>query len=373
MNLTRAVLLLNGLVLSVNAENCDIERLRLGNSYYFNNIINNTKEDIYVGEQKMFFKENKKKGDYNGEENPESSIKESTWLKDRKSIIKKNEKGSVLETTKPYHILYTPKVRGKNNLYIKYDTKYWTKDSNGKWNKKSNWMSSCINYEITWCGDGIKDIFLDKGIKKYDIKEECDPADPSKESWGTGGCSTSCTKVQIPKKFESCESTFNRKLRHGNSYQFTDYFINNSNMTLHFDEYFMNFDEIESHGNFNAGNNPSINFTKRFIDKDYILRPSESIVTAITNKNYPITHRPVIRSFDNLKIEYLAKYYEVKNNGKYVGPFFHSTCVNYEITSCGDGIKDNYTEQGGKHIFEECDDGNNKSGDGCSNTCQLEN
>ena len=242
MNLRRAILLLSGLLLSVNAENCKVEKLRLGNSYYFNNIIN-AKEDMYIGgESKWTFKEEEKNGDYNGGKNPK--FKETNWLKNKKFILQKNEIGSIFKTETPYQIKWTPKKRGKDNLNIKYDTEYYTKDNKGKWNKKSNWMSSCFNYEITWCGDGIKDVFLDEGIKKYNINEECDPADPTKESWGTGGCSSSCTKVQIPKKFETCKSTFNRKLRHGYTYQFSDYFTNNTNITLHFENYFMNFDGL---------------------------------------------------------------------------------------------------------------------------------
>jgi len=60
-------------------------------------------------------------------------------------------------------------------------------------------------------------------------------------------------------------------------------------------------------------------------------------------------------------------------NGKEHGYFYHTTCVNYEVTRCGDGIVDKYIERGGFKINEACDDGNNKSGDGCSSTCQLEN
>jgi len=366
MNLTKSIFILTGLLLSASAENCEIEKLRLGHSYYFHNTFK-AKEDTYIGEKSNWtFSE--KNGDYNGGENPK--FKETDWIKNKKFIVQKNEIGNIFKTFNPYQIKFTPIKRGKENLSIKYNIECFSKDNDGKWNKKSKWMNSCTKYEITWCGDGIKDNYIESNGRK--INEECDPADLQKESWGTGGCSTSCTKIQIPKKFETCKNTFNRKLRVGYSYQFGDKFSNNTNISLHFNEYFMNFDETKNHGDFNAGKNPTIKFTKKFKNKNYILRPKESMSTAVIDKPYSVIHPPVSRSFDNLKIEYLAKYYEVKNNGKYVGPYFHSTCINYEITTCGDGIKDNYIESNGRKVNEECDDGNTKSGDGCSSTCQLE-
>jgi hypothetical protein len=49
-------------------------------------------------------------------------------------------------------------------------------------------------YEITWCGDGVKDNYTDSATGDR-IRETCDPADSSKSGWGTGGCSNSCQPV----------------------------------------------------------------------------------------------------------------------------------------------------------------------------------
>ena len=59
-------------------------------------------------------------------------------------------------------------------------------------------------------------------------------------------------------------------------------------------------------------------------------------------------------------------------NNKEKGYFIETTCDKYKITWCGDGVTDNYIETDGNHVFESCDDGNKKSGDGCSSSCQLE-
>jgi hypothetical protein len=51
----------------------------------------------------------------------------------------------------------------------------------------------CARYNMRWCGDGLKT-----------NGEVCDPADPTKDDWGTGGCNTSCQPVTAPQA--TCDS-----------------------------------------------------------------------------------------------------------------------------------------------------------------------
>lgn len=54
-------------------------------------------------------------------------------------------------------------------------------------------------------------------------------------------------------------------------------------------------------------------------------------------------------------------------------------CLQQPVNLCGDGYESNgpYLEAGwtggAKDNREQCDDGNNNNGDGCSSTCQIEN
>ncbi|HRX63624.1 MAG TPA: hypothetical protein P5060_00795 [Candidatus Absconditabacterales bacterium] len=56
----------------------------------------------------------------------------------------------------------------------------------------------CLNYKLFWCGDGI--VNRPSGSTNYNngtFSEQCDPADPSQQGWGNGGCSNTCQAINI--------------------------------------------------------------------------------------------------------------------------------------------------------------------------------
>ena len=78
-------------------------------------------------------------------------------------------------------------------------------------------------------------------------------------------------------------------------------------------------------------------WSPELVSNGYIVNGNTSI-TAVRSKSgqtYDISYYPTVRSFDNLKIKYVFQYYQGS-----MGPYTHNECVNYEISRCGDGIKD---------------------------------
>jgi hypothetical protein len=79
-------------------------------------------------------------------------------------------------------------------LEIVYTTTHYEKRS-GAWTNKTI-HTEYQPYEITWCGDGIVDNYIDPS--GLNITESCDPNDPSKSGWGNGGCAqNTCTPITV--------------------------------------------------------------------------------------------------------------------------------------------------------------------------------
>lgn len=161
-------------------------KLRHGHVYTFSTKFkNSTPSDIGLNNVHTSFSEGEgdEGGDYNGSENPTFP-----WTKEmieKKYIINPNKEITIVESDKDYPIIYHPKKRASDNLFVIYKILYYSK-KHSKWNKKLNVDIHAQSYEITWCGDGIIDNYMD--VQGFQVEEECDPNDPQEENWGEKGC-----------------------------------------------------------------------------------------------------------------------------------------------------------------------------------------
>lgn len=173
------------------------------------------------------------------------------------------------------------------------------------------------------------------------------------------------------------------KLRHWQSYNFWDEVNNNNNFRLWI--------------SYNPSDNAGIRFSEswdfndnwiedtanwfRYTDNvsdNFIMEPFDSYKVIGTSYPYEIVKFPLIRKPNNIEIVYtLAKW---RNEGNtWFGPTYHTEYQPYEITWCGDGQRDNYTEDFGEKnvVFETCDPNDSLKlwfwNWGCSVTCNAIN
>ena len=166
-------------------------KLRYWYQYKFYDIFNAGSNQVWINEVITTFKEND--WNINGWVNPSFP-----WYIDLISkgyIINSNQSVKSVESDIYYQILYHPLQRKTNNLEIIYDTSYY---KNVSWNWE--WPihhTEYQPYEITWCGDGILDNYIDQ-YTWTSISETCDPNDASKTGWGAWGCNvTNCQPINI--------------------------------------------------------------------------------------------------------------------------------------------------------------------------------
>lgn len=162
----------------------------------------------------------------------------------------------------------------------------------------------------------------------------------------------------------SCDKEHNRKLRYGHEYILHDSFSSTDGKYYGLNSVKVNYTEqYDYNGNSTF---PNFSWTKEFEGKNHIIAPSETIKAIIADEPYPIKYHPVKRAHNNLVVKYTVKYFSSskphKDIKKWVGPKFHTSCVNYEITRCGDGILDIENQ-------EECEQGGLEKH--CSNDCKI--
>jgi len=164
-------------------------KLRHWYTYNFYDVVNAQSKYIYVSDYNWStFSE--RNGDYNGWSNPLFGFTDSFLARNKQVNPYTSEKA--FESKSWYSINYHPLVRKSDNLFIKYQMQYYT----WEWTQRSAVKTHVENqpYEITWCGDGIRDNYVDQ-YSWNTISETCDPADPNRVGWGTGGCSNACQPV----------------------------------------------------------------------------------------------------------------------------------------------------------------------------------
>ncbi|MBS9775078.1 DUF11 domain-containing protein [Candidatus Gracilibacteria bacterium] len=127
---------------------------------------------------------------------------EFDWTKNainKNYIVKPGEKIPAIKSKTTLDVNYHPKVRAKDNGLVKYTTRFYEK-SDGEFDYSVPYYhNECQYYEVTWCGDGVVDDYVEEDSKVH-IKEICDPGDTkNKKNWGDGGCDPKeCKPVQKP-------------------------------------------------------------------------------------------------------------------------------------------------------------------------------
>ena len=156
------------------------------------------------------------------------------------------------------------------------------------------------------------------------------------------------------------------KLRHGFKYTFFNS-INAGNQYMWINGIKGKF--IETGGyDYNGGRVPKFEVPKVLKDlgkkNSYHIAPHKEAVVFKSIENYRIHFHPKVRKADNLVIEYNTYYqtWDLKTK-KWSEKKQLNTVQPYEITWCGDGIIDNYTDKyANVEIKEICDPGDKSKG-----------
>lgn len=180
---------------ALNGSKCDeIFKTKLRHGYKYNFFYKITNKSNYSLKIKKVNEKFKERKNFNGDKTV-PIFKVSKELKNS-NYIKPNHTIQIVKSTdnSKYSIKYHPSKRRKkyDDIVIKYTYNY----TKLKDNKEQGYYihTVCDLYKITWCGDGIKDDYIDSASKKH-IYEECDPKDIKKEGWGQYGCSTTCKSM----------------------------------------------------------------------------------------------------------------------------------------------------------------------------------
>jgi len=169
----------------------DSIKLRHGYSYTFGDIfINNTNGPVWLSDYRYTFTES---ANFNqGESNPHFP-----WTQEiinQGYIVPSGDRLKVVDSTPPYSIIYHPVVRSENNITIVYEAEYYR--NAGQSNQTGPFTHTEFQpYEITWCGDGVVDNYLDV-YSNSQIVEQCDLW--LQNGVLNSGCSAECTTVNTP-------------------------------------------------------------------------------------------------------------------------------------------------------------------------------
>jgi len=167
-------------------------KLRYGKAYYFGDIYhNNSTNEYYLRETKAKIIE---PGDYNKWANP--WFQSTAAIDAMKGYVPAKTSVKILQSNPDfYYVQAVPVQRKKDNLSVIYNVwqyeKVWS-----NWIDRG-WHSEYQPYEITWCGDGVRDNYMDD-IHGEKVYETCDPNDVNKVGFGSGGCSNTCQPITKP-------------------------------------------------------------------------------------------------------------------------------------------------------------------------------
>ena len=165
-------------------------KLRYGATYYFNNSFNAGSQYVFINN---FHGTTFLTKAYNGDKEPTFGF--SKEFAEKKFEISPYTSELIYSSTDGYTITNKPSKRLEDNIIIKHVVNYslW-------FTKQKKWVKAKVTtlqpYEITWCGDGIIDNYIDRGNGNKSIIEECDIADKNKINWGKNGCSNQCMTIK---------------------------------------------------------------------------------------------------------------------------------------------------------------------------------
>lgn len=153
------------------------QKLRKGHEYrLFLAYENTTDKKIQLNKFEVSFTES---GNINGKDNPKFHW--TNEVESKNFVLLPGEEIKIIETDNLYDILHNPVNRKFDNIFIIYKILQRIKDQ-----EPPETITHLQTYEITWCGDGIRDNYVDP--TGFSVSEECDPNDPHKEGWGHKGC-----------------------------------------------------------------------------------------------------------------------------------------------------------------------------------------
>jgi hypothetical protein len=164
--------------------------LRYGEGYYFNVRMAVRNGDIYLQKFGASFTEG---GDYNGTKDGGKQDPGFVWTKDVTDLdfyLPNRFEGKIIESNPDYYFIkHRPTERRANNLEVTYKIYTWFRPD-----KSTDWQKSQLridrqSYSITWCGDGVRDDYIDALNGKH-VLEVCDPSDPNKVGWVGGACNS---------------------------------------------------------------------------------------------------------------------------------------------------------------------------------------
>ncbi len=329
-----------------NTNNCDqvfYGKLRYWQSYKFYDVFKNLwSTTVWIDTVDVKYKE---QYDYNGSSNFPLFIW-TDWIISKNFEVLPGEEGKIVETNDWYDIKYHPPIRSTDNFSLTYTISYYVL-SNWIWRGPYTHVE-CKYYEITWCWDWVLD---------FDYGEQCDDGNNINGDW----CDANCKIEQnIPKCWNWILET-GEQCDDGNN---------------------LNWDWCSATCQLET---PTCTVTASPLSWNVPLnvqftatKPSWASYLQINfgdgnmqnNPVFPLSHTYINPWYYNITLT-------VQNNISNIAQWITRPTAQCQVTVtassttppppptpiCWDGKID---------AWEQCDDGNNVSGDWCSATCQLE-